>query len=90
MSDDGLANHRNELKVAINKALKDSPNITEVIRKIRQDGYEVFLFVEATVGFNRRKGCENEGSVRANSKLVRLKLTDQDTQLLRSYGIRAD
>ena len=90
MLDDDLVNHRNELKVAINKALKDSPNITEVIRNIREDGYEVFLVVEATVGFNRREEREGEDSAGANSRLVSLELTAQDAKLLRSYGIRPD
>lgn len=84
MSDDELKGHRKELEAAINEALTDSPQINEVIQKIREDGFDVFLIIEATIGFSHRK----EG-LRETKRLpaARLELTTQDEKFLRSLKI---
>ena len=52
-----------ELGNAINEALSDSERIAESIGDIRQSGYDVFLVLEATIGFNKRDDSdEDEGS----------------------------
>ena len=43
-----------ELGEAINESISDSDQIAEVIAKIKTGGYDVFLVLEATIGFNRR------------------------------------
>ena len=50
-----------ELGEAINESLSDSEQIAEVIAKIKAGGYDVFLVLEATIGFNktRRAGVED-------------------------------
>ena len=40
---------------AINNSLSDSEQIAEVITRIKSDGYDVFLVLEATIGFNERE-----------------------------------
>ena len=43
-----------ELGEAINESLSESEQIAEVISKIKAGGYDVFLVLEATIGFNKR------------------------------------
>ena len=43
-----------ELGEAINSSLSDSDEIAEVISRIKAGGYDVFLVLEATIGFNQR------------------------------------
>ena len=44
-----------ELGEAINESLSDSEQIAEVISKIKAGGYDVFLVLEATIGFNKHE-----------------------------------
>ena len=44
-----------ELGQAINESISDSEQIAEVIAKIKSGGYDVFLVLEATIGFNKRE-----------------------------------
>lgn len=48
-----------ELGNAINDSLSESDRIAEAIGEIKKAGYDVFLVLEATIGFNRR-GEEGE------------------------------
>src|SRR4030081_2503463 len=43
-----------ELGNAINESLSDSDRIAGAIGDIKRAGYDVFLVLEATIGFNRR------------------------------------
>ena len=42
-----------ELGEAINSSLSESEQIAEVISRIKAGGYDVFLVLEATIGFNQ-------------------------------------
>jgi hypothetical protein len=42
-----------ELGEAINESLSESDQIAEVISRIKAGGYDVFLVLEATIGFNK-------------------------------------
>ena len=42
-----------ELGDAINNSLSDSDQIAEVISRIKAGGYDVFVVLEATIGFNQ-------------------------------------
>ena len=43
-----------DLGNAINESLSDSERIAEAIGEIKRAGYDVFLVLEATIGFNKR------------------------------------
>ena len=49
-----------ELGNAINDSLSESDRIAEAIGEIKRAGYDVFLVLEATIGFNRRDENANE------------------------------
>ena len=91
--DDNLKHLMKELGAAINDALSDSEEISEAIQNVRNAGYDVFLVLEATIGFNRRTKSE-AGDEGTSSTLKRgdmkLKVTAQDLKFLRSLKISVE
>ena len=84
-----------DLGNAINKSLSDSERIAEAIGEIIGAGYEVFLVLEAQVGFNKRADGESSGSPNALeptevTSLGRVRLTTQDQRFLKGLRITAD
>jgi len=91
-----------ELGNAINDSLSESERIAEAIGEIKRAGYDVFLVLEATIGFNRRdedageEEEENEGAAPAEPKLRsfettgKIKLTSQDQRFLKALKISVD
>ena len=51
MMDKRLNSMMKELGDAINNSLSDSDQIAEVISRIKAGGYDVFVVLEATIGF---------------------------------------
>ncbi|HSR49230.1 MAG TPA: hypothetical protein VLV83_00295 [Acidobacteriota bacterium] len=90
MNDDHLKDYRQKLEKAINEALTESPKINSIIHEIQDTGYDVFLIVEATVGFNEQSEEDEDQpskpSKRQSSK-VKLELTSQDERFLRQLKI---
>ncbi len=84
MLDEELKQHRKALESAINEALTVSPEISVAIQKIRDNGFDVFLIIEATIGFNRRGSGEPK---QVASGTVEMELTTQDEKFLRSLKI---
>jgi len=88
-----------ELGNAINDSLSESDRIAEAIGEIKKAGYDVFLVLEATIGFNRREeGNENEEEeleVKEEPKrnfeaTGKIKFTSQDHRFLRALKIAVD
>ena len=77
---------------SINETLSESPKINEAIQNIRDTGYEVFLIIEATIGFNRKGKGENE-TISTPVKIddpVKLRITTEDAKFLKSLKIAID
>ncbi len=85
--DDNLKELMKELGIAINESLSDSEPIAQAISNIRGAGYDVFLVLEATVGFNKREDEDDEESAVRHLKAGKLELTNQDAKFLRSLKI---
>lgn len=82
-----------ELGNAINESLSDSDRIAEAIGEIKRSGYDVFLVLEATIGFNKRTDDEDEESGEAPTTYdaaTRLKWTSQDHKFLKALKISAE
>ena len=83
-----------ELGDAINETLANSDQIAEVISRIKNEGYDVFLVLEATVGFNKRdeEGANDEDAVTADvsASSPELKINAQDARFLKSLRIAVD
>src|SRR5687767_10796663 len=91
--DDNLKQLMKELGAAINDALSESEEISEAIQNVRNAGYDVFLVLEATIGFNKRAktdGSEDAMPVGLNSGEMKLKVTAQDLKFLRSLKISVE
>jgi hypothetical protein len=76
-----------KLGAAINESLSDSDAVSAAITEIRDAGYDVFLILEATIGFHRRpeSGAEADESTRVVSG--DLVLNSQDAKFLKSLRI---
>jgi len=88
--DDNLKQLMKELGAAINDALSESEEISEAIQNVRNAGYDVFLVLEATIGFNKRSKGEGSDDVNTHglqSGELKLKVTAQDLKFLRSLKI---
>src|SRR5947209_4101998 len=86
-----------ELGNAINETLSDSDRIAEAIGEIKRAGYDVFLVLEATIGFNKRDEENGEASEEGEAETPRtfettgkIKLTTQDHKFLRALKIAVD
>jgi len=88
-----------ELGNAINESLSDSERIAAAIGEIKRAGYDVFLVLEATIGFNKRDESseyesDTELEAEAEPPLKRkfestgkIKLTSQDHKFLKALKI---
>ncbi len=89
-----------ELGNAINESLSDSDRIASAIGEIKQAGYDVFLVLEATIGFNKRDESEESdedehhtehpGEPAKLESAGRIKLTSSDHKFLRALKISVD
>ena len=87
-----------ELGNAINDSLSESDRIAEAIGEIKRAGYDVFLVLEATIGFNRRdenEEAEDEQVETAEEPKKfettgKIKFTSQDHRFLRALKIAVD
>jgi hypothetical protein len=87
-----------ELGVAINESLSESDRISAAISEIKRAGYDVFLVLEATIGFNKCDG-EEEAAVaepappattRQFKTAGKFKWTNQDQKFLKALKIAVD
>jgi hypothetical protein len=82
-----------ELGDAINSSLSDSDQIAEVISRIKAGGYDVFVVLEATIGFNQHDEAEAETettSVNSSSSSSNVEMTAQDVKFLKLLRISLD
>ena len=97
--DDKLKELMQELGNAINESLSDSDRIAGAIGEIKRAGYDVFLVLEATIGFNKREDeeghVEGEDSKPSNAPVHfesagKIRLTSQDQKFLRALKISVE
>jgi len=93
-----------ELGNAINESLSDSDRIAAAIGEIKRAGYDVFLVLEATIGFNKREESgeyeSDESEMEAEAEAAppmrkfestgKIKLTSQDHKFLKALKIAID
>ena len=88
--DDRLKQLMQELGNAINESLSDSEAIAQAIGEIKQAGYDVFLVLEATIGFNKRQTeeeAQREEAPAARGMGHKIVLTHDDQELLKAMRI---
>jgi hypothetical protein len=81
-----------ELGDAINESLSDSDQIAEVVSRIKDGGYDIFLVLEATIGVSKQgeKSTDKTSLVTTLSTNPELKINDQDMKFLKSLRIKLD
>lgn len=101
--EDRLKELMQDLGNAINESLSDSDRIAEAIGEIKRSGYDVFLVLEATIGFNKREdssvdsdddefsdSTESEGLLRKAGPFGKVKWTSQDQKFLKALKISTE
>jgi hypothetical protein len=85
----------NDLGSTIQRTLSESPQIAHCLNRIRSEGYEVSIVLEATIGFTRT-GSREAAEVSTfdfrveKSEPARLKMTPLDKKFLRSLKISVE
>ncbi len=92
--DDNFKRLIKELGDAINESLSESDKISDVLGRIRASGYDLFLVLEVTIGFNKQRGEANLiHRQKLNADLHQepvFHLTSQDAQFLRALRITVE
>ena len=91
--DDNFKRLIKELGDAINESLSESDKISDVLARIRASGYDLFLVLEVTIGFNKK----GDGNLIHRQRLSGdsspeplFRLTTQDTQFLKALRISVE
>lgn len=93
-----------ELGNAINESLSDSDRIAGAIGEIKRAGYDVFLVLEATIGFNKREDGDTDDETSGQTETEeaeapakprrfeagKIRLTSQDQKFLKALKIAID
>ena len=85
-----------DLGNAINESLSDSERIAEAIGEIKRAGYDVFLVLEATIGFNKRDNGDEtpeEETIEEPQEIAttgKVRFTTQDQRFLKALRIAVD
>ena len=81
-----------ELGEAINESLADSDQIAEVVSRIKEGGYDIFLVLEATIGVSKQgeKPTDKTSLVTTLSTNPEFTMNDQDLKFLKSLRIKVD
>ncbi len=78
-----------ELGNAINDSLSESERIAEAIAEIRGAGFDIFLILEATIGFNKTAEPQPEAP-RVFTSAGKVKFTSQDQRFLKALKITVE
>ncbi|MGE0455499.1 MAG: hypothetical protein AB7O37_14655 [Vicinamibacteria bacterium] len=81
-----------EVGTTIQRTLAESPQVAHCLNRIRAEGYEVSLVLEATIGFSKSGGRDDSEVSTFDFRVekpepARLKMTPLDKKFLRSLKI---
>lgn len=81
-----------DLGDAINGSLAESDQIAQVIAKIKEEGFDIFLVLEATIGFNRHdeEAAPELVSSRRKNADPEFSINAHDVRFLKSLRISVD
>jgi hypothetical protein len=93
--DDKIKQLLQQLGTAINDSISSSEDVNEHIQRIRDEGYNLYVVLDATIGLNRL-GDDDEtpaapdpaaGMLVKSDKQVQFRIDVNDLALLRALGI---
>lgn len=80
-----------ELGTAINESISGSDDVNRHIQKIRDEGYDLYVVLDATIGLNKQEpDAAEDGDVVAAAeppKEVQFRINVNDLAMLRAIGI---
>jgi hypothetical protein len=87
--DDKIRQLLQELGTAINESISGSEDVNRHIQKIRDEGYDLYVVLDATIGLNKQEpDSEEEAIVPAEPpKQVQFRINVNDLAMLRAIGI---
>lgn len=100
--DDKIKQLLRDLGTAINESISGSDDVNRQIQKIRDEGYNLYVVLDATIGLNRQDGSDGENNagraltaaeqpstelIVKNDKEVQFRINVNDLALLRALGI---
>ncbi len=88
--DDRIKQLLRELGTAINESISGSEDVHRHMQRIREEGYELYVVLDATIGLNKQDDDETEApkpQLVAASKDVQFRINVNDLAVLRSLGI---
>ena len=96
--DDRIKQLLRDLGTAINESISGSDDVNKQIQRIRDEGYNLYVVLDATIGLNKQdeEGGEQQQDnppqpkaelVVSNDKDVQFRININDLSLLRALGI---
>ena len=89
--DDKIKQLLQELGTAINESISGSEDVNRHIQRIRDEGYDLYVVLDATIGLNKQdaEGGEDhdEVAVAQPPKEVQFRINVNDLAMLRALGI---
>jgi hypothetical protein len=87
--DDKIKQLLQELGTAINESISGSDDVNRHIQKIRDEGYDLYVVLDATIGLNKHDGEESTEEVvpATPPKEVQFRINVNDLSMLRALGI---
>ena len=92
--DDKIKQLLRDLGNAINESISGSEDVNIHIQKIRDEGYNLYVVLDATIGLNRQDGDDDDETPQPVPKMtlksdkdVQFRINVNDLGLLRSLGI---
>jgi hypothetical protein len=88
--DDKIKQLLQDLGTAINESISGSDDVNQHIQRIRDEGYDLYVVLDATIGLNKQEpeGAEEDAPVvAAPPKEVQFRINVNDLSMLRSLGI---
>jgi hypothetical protein len=88
--DDKIKQLLQELGTAINESISSSEDVNLHIQRIRDEGYDLYVVLDATIGLNRQDGEPGDHDAlqpEAMIKEVQFRINVNDLAMLRSLGI---
>lgn len=88
--DDKIKQLLQDLGTAINESISGSEDVNRHIQRIRDEGYDLYVVLDATIGLNKQAEETGEGTVAVPAtppQEVQFRINVNDLALLRALGI---
>lgn len=88
--DDKIKQLLQDLGTAINESISESDDVNRHIQKIRDEGYDLYVVLDATIGLNKQEDGDEESVAVVPAeppKEVQFRINVNDLSLLRGLGI---